>query len=55
MFDTWQAHKEEQAAAYAEAVDRLRVERDSLQILLVVEGQGGTLGAGTQPRPDSDS
>jgi hypothetical protein len=53
MFDAWQDHKREQAVAYDEAVSRLRNERDALQILIVVEKQGGTLGAPARSAPAS--
>src|ERR1700694_1397265 len=51
MFDAWQDHKEEQAVAYDEVVSRLKNERDALQILMVVEKQGGTLGVPAASAP----
>jgi hypothetical protein len=51
VFDAWESHKQDQAVAYDEAVSRLRNERDALQILIVVEKQGGTLGVPAEPAP----
>jgi hypothetical protein len=44
MFDPWEDHKMAEAAAHAEALDRLRAERDALQRLLkIVRGPGPEL------------